>query len=149
MTDQPEPEPSIIYIGARVTYHGSLRSQHGRAFLVFPCTWFGGRCAGCDDDREADAPTRYTLHDPQTGDAIHHVRPTSITPHPHRWPSDAMPMRIGPYTYMASHATPGGSQYSRTVHFHTADGLGRTWARVNPNDDTIRQLDRQGRGLAA
>lgn len=136
-----------IYVGALVTYHGSLDDLHGRTFLAVPCQW------RCEDRCRLDStPARLGLLDPNTGTRLDHVRETSIRPADYEWPADGVPMWFGSHWYMGAYTTSEGCGEERTLHFYTAEKsnpYGETyfhWGSDAPDGflDKVRRLDRQG-----
>ncbi|MFI1408834.1 hypothetical protein ACH4Y0_02675 [Streptomyces sp. NPDC020707] len=140
-----------IYVGSRVTYYGSLAEYEGRTFLALPCQYH------CPDRCRLDAnPARFGLTGPAAGLRLDHVRETSISPAPHDWPADGIPMKFGSHWYMGAYTSDGGSGRARTLHFHTASPTAPYgeaafhWRSLASQKflDAVRRLDRQSIGYA-
>ncbi|MEV0186784.1 hypothetical protein AB0I54_47580 [Streptomyces sp. NPDC050625] len=141
----------LLVIGSHVSYHGSITAMHDRPLYLLPCTWFG-RCAACwehDDEfgeRHPEQRDHFTAVDLTTDRRLHHAHRVHLTPIPHEWPEDAVPVNINDYRYAAAYTTPGGSHRDRTVHYYTAqDFMGRTWCHFREPAPDIRRLDQLGR----
>ncbi|MFZ3473105.1 hypothetical protein ACODT3_10775 [Streptomyces sp. 4.24] len=128
-------------IGSHVTYKGSATACEGRTFLLLSPNW--GKPDGPDG--------RYTLLAPTGGVTLSWVREESFAAVSTDWiPRDAIDLNIGGYLYKASHTTYGGGPDARTVHFHTAAGLFKTWCRFEQGSELMSTLDARGtRRLAA
>ncbi|MFK0047775.1 hypothetical protein ACIQU4_27565 [Streptomyces sp. NPDC090741] len=75
-----------------------------------------------------------------------HADRASLTPIPHLWPDDAVPLNVNGYWYAAAYATAGGGHWARTVHFYTAEAfMGRTWCRFDMSTPGVHRLDKLAR----
>jgi hypothetical protein len=68
-----------LFIGSRVTYHGSITEMHDRPLYLLPCTWFG-HCHACwehDDEFGEQHPEErdhFMAVDLTTERRLHHAR---------------------------------------------------------------------------